>query len=586
MSSMVSTDASQHTGPTRDEILQVPGRDDNPTPIGALYARLPTPPKRIIRTLCYDVKTTQSLLRAVEKLRHDQRAVYNHTISSVDAHGGAIPAVQKSIKHPDGLYGQLTQWREKGDSWFTSIPVSIARPAVVQAHGALKAHEDALCARLERLLEEDEQWQKWLEKHPGWDSGAWDRLDRNEKRLAIKNGEAPPKCISIRGDERNGDGSKDELHRTRKAASRCAVVWHTPPRRSGVDVVRLPGLKPDIEVRTRQGLPPQQRLKAAKLCLRKGRNGKPLLRLHVAVATDVEAVRRKEHVVAGADAGTGDTFILHDGWRLTLPDHNDMLEKAIETQRHMSRCHKGSRRWNTLLDRLRHLRRTMTARDHDSVRKAGRELALRWNILGLESLPIVTMGASAKGRGGINVNAKTALNKSIRRALWGFAKKTVEAAFESAGGAVILVPAAYSSQTCSRCGHTDAENRNGKDFWCQSCGYLDDADENAAAVIRQRSIEWEWLRRSGHSPGSATEILWKTAIGEARRCAKDAKKTHAAAHESENQTPGGKRPTHHTAGRVPRRSAIKAGQVAGRSPDCPVVQSTQPAQHGTNNSSV
>ena len=48
------------------------------------------------------------------------------------------------------------------------------------------------------------------------------------------------------------------------------------------------------------------------------------------------------------------------------------------------------------------------------------------------------------------------------------------------------VYAAYSSQTCSDCGHVDKGNRNNEDFLCLSCGYMADADVNAAIVISQR----------------------------------------------------------------------------------------------------
>ena len=48
------------------------------------------------------------------------------------------------------------------------------------------------------------------------------------------------------------------------------------------------------------------------------------------------------------------------------------------------------------------------------------------------------------------------------------------------------VYAAYSSQTCSDCGHVDKGNRNNEDFLCLSCGYIADADVNAAIVISQR----------------------------------------------------------------------------------------------------
>ena len=53
---------------------------------------------------------------------------------------------------------------------------------------------------------------------------------------------------------------------------------------------------------------------------------------------------------------------------------------------------------------------------------------------------------------------------------------------------VHLTSPCYTSQTCSCCGHVSRNNRNGRDFDCEMCGYQDDADKNAAKNIRQRVL--------------------------------------------------------------------------------------------------
>jgi putative transposase len=52
------------------------------------------------------------------------------------------------------------------------------------------------------------------------------------------------------------------------------------------------------------------------------------------------------------------------------------------------------------------------------------------------------------------------------------------------GISVEWVPAAYTSQKCSCCGHTDPENRNRSRFLCRACGHRQNADLNAARNIR------------------------------------------------------------------------------------------------------
>lgn len=56
---------------------------------------------------------------------------------------------------------------------------------------------------------------------------------------------------------------------------------------------------------------------------------------------------------------------------------------------------------------------------------------------------------------------------------------------EAMGKQVVLVDSRYSSQKCSRCGHTYRGNRNGHDFRCRRCGLQLHADLNAARNIAQ-----------------------------------------------------------------------------------------------------
>ena len=144
-------------------VLEIPNRYDDATLIEQWRSALPRPTKRVTRTMCYDIRTSATLLREVDRLRHDQRAVYNRVIESLPPEGGNVPTLQKSIKHPDGFYEQLTQWRgenahklkdEDDNEWFGSIPIAIARPAVAQKHEALKAHGSAVKGRTIRTLEE------------------------------------------------------------------------------------------------------------------------------------------------------------------------------------------------------------------------------------------------------------------------------------------------------------------------------------------------------------------------------------------------------------------------------------------------
>ena len=79
------------------------------------------------------------------------------------------------------------------------------------------------------------------------------------------------------------------------------------------------------------------------------------------------------------------------------------------------------------------------------------------------------------------------LSKSMRRSLgiWAYRYwlNRVQMVTEDNRISLRRIPPAYTSQRCSSCSHTERGNRNGKNFLCRNCGYVDDADVNAAKNI-------------------------------------------------------------------------------------------------------
>ena len=99
------------------------------------------------------------------------------------------------------------------------------------------------------------------------------------------------------------------------------------------------------------------------------------------------------------------------------------------------------------------------------------------------------MVRSAKGtieNPGKNVKAKSGLNREINNQSWGMFRVRLE---QKAGAAtsvveVVAVPAPNTSRRCSTCGHVAKENRkNQATFVCESCGYANNADVNAAINV-------------------------------------------------------------------------------------------------------
>lgn len=101
------------------------------------------------------------------------------------------------------------------------------------------------------------------------------------------------------------------------------------------------------------------------------------------------------------------------------------------------------------------------------------------------------MTASAKGTveaPGRRVAQKSGLNRSILAQGWSIFADQLEYKLEAAGGRLIYVPAAYTSQTCADCGVVDARSRKSQAvFECVACGHADHADTNAARNILRGS---------------------------------------------------------------------------------------------------
>ena len=89
-----------------------------------------------------------------------------------------------------------------------------------------------------------------------------------------------------------------------------------------------------------------------------------------------------------------------------------------------------------------------------------------------------------------NARVKAGLNKAILNLNLGEIRDFTRYKLEERGKLMIKVRAAYSSQECAECGHTEKANRpNQATFYCQGCGHKDNADNNAARVIKKRAIE-------------------------------------------------------------------------------------------------
>jgi len=93
-----------------------------------------------------------------------------------------------------------------------------------------------------------------------------------------------------------------------------------------------------------------------------------------------------------------------------------------------------------------------------------------------------------------NINKRVTVRKANRneRMSWSFAQLRTYIAYkaEQLGVLLVVVPAPYTSQTCSECGHCEKKNRkNQSDFLCMSCGHAENADFNASKNIANLGLQ-------------------------------------------------------------------------------------------------
>lgn len=86
--------------------------------------------------------------------------------------------------------------------------------------------------------------------------------------------------------------------------------------------------------------------------------------------------------------------------------------------------------------------------------------------------------------------AKAGLNKVILNVGWHQFESFVKYKSYRAGKAWFKINPHHTSQECAACGHTHPDNRESQSrFCCKVCGHTDNADRNAAEVIKKRAID-------------------------------------------------------------------------------------------------
>ena len=184
----------------------------------------------------------------------------------------------------------------------------------------------------------------------------------------------------------------------------------------------------------------------------------------------------------GADQGIATCLSLSDGQVTGKCPHGHTLSSIQQT---MARRRKGSNAF-------------IRCQEH-------RENYINWSInqLNLSGISQINMEKVAKVRFG---------KRSSRfQSHWSYTliETKVSRIAEVAGVRVKMQTSSYRSQRCSDCGYVHESNRKGKVFLCQSCGYADDADINAAKNHEQELPDVpKWLREQHLARKGKERFYW------------------------------------------------------------------------------
>ncbi|MEU4605798.1 transposase [Kribbella sp. NPDC023972] len=195
--------------------------------------------------------------------------------------------------------------------------------------------------------------------------------------------------------------------------------------------------------------------------------------------------------VVGVDRGIAVSAALSTGELLSCPGLSDREQERLKhLRRRLARCRRGSNRRRRVQAAIAKLHARSGDRRKDWVEKTSTALARRFDVIRVEDLRITQMTGRPKPkpdpeRPGVYLpnrrRAKAGLNRGILANGWGLLVRRLE---HKAAGRVEKVNPAFTSQTCSVCGHRAWGNRESQAvFRCVACGHLANADVNAAANI-------------------------------------------------------------------------------------------------------
>lgn len=210
----------------------------------------------------------------------------------------------------------------------------------------------------------------------------------------------------------------------------------------------------------------------------------------------------------GADLGVAKAIALSTGEVLEVLGMTKAEQKKLaKLQQAMAKKMRFSKNWQKLKRRIARLHSTVARRRRDSINKATTYLAKNHRLIVIEDLRVKNMTRAPKPKADPDLEgaflpngaaAKAGLNRVVLDKGFGEIRRQLDYKHVWYGSQLLAENPAYTSQKCSECGHTEADNRQSQEgFCCLKCGHMENADLNAAKNILSAGIHTE--RTVGHT---------------------------------------------------------------------------------------
>ena len=301
------------------------------------------------------------------------------------------------------------------------------------------------------------------------------------------------------------------------------VCWYTPSKGCHNAVFHKTGRKSGVVVIT--GMNPSRWCKPGDkarwriiIHVRTSRPIRPYTSIHVdwthrslVFVNTPSPLPRSGDGAIGLDRGCVHTLASSDGTFMDMPKPSKAELKRLKyLQRRMARQDRvnearggrtaklASKRRQKTLNQFNALQGRIVRRRNDWIEKTTTRLAKANILIAMEDLDVKAMTRRPKPRPDPanpgrylhnGAKAKAGLDRSILSNCWGHTLKRLNDKMAANGGKLVIVPAAYTSQTCHKCGHVAKGNRESQAvFHCVECGYRANADVNAAENILSRAL--------------------------------------------------------------------------------------------------